>query len=189
MENAHTSCEELFTVEVLRTVKPSAEKWAKRTHGALSADDLIQSAVMALWKARKKVPILDPIRLLTYRIRLDYRVWASGTNSMKHHPDAHEISKRQQYMSAVELPIDEGMGALSTGNPVKEWEMLLDIERALHTLTTEEQQVVRWKFWEDLSVREIAQRQGVSRMAVQRVIEVVLPLALKKLRIQLIAYE
>jgi RNA polymerase sigma factor (sigma-70 family) len=192
MENVHTNCDELFTVEVLRAVKPSAEKWAKRTHGALSADDLIQAAVLSLWNAKENVPILDPVRLLTHRVRLEYCVWTSGTNSLKHYPDAHEVSPRQRYISSVELPTDEGSGALSTGNPVGEWEKLIDIEHAIHTLNADEQQLVRWRYWEGLGSEDIGAKLHLTRgskNSTQEAIKLLFRPILKKLQVALAAYE
>ena len=188
--NERTNCEALFTQEVLNTVRPSAEKWAKRTHGALTADDLLQTAVLALWKTRETSPVLDAVRSLTARVRREYLTWVNGTNSrFGAFPNAHEVSPRQRYMSAVELPMDEGSGALSMGNPVEGWETLLDIERAIHTLNAEEQQWVRWWYWDELTVREIAKRAGVGKSTVQRRVDEVFPVIVRKLRVQLAAYE
>lgn len=162
MENAHINCEELFTAEVLRVVKPRAEKWAKRTHGALSADDLMQAGVLSLWRTRYTTPIQDATRALTARVHREYLTWVNGTNSrFGPRSHAHEVSPRQQYMSAVEYPADDGARAL-THPEAMAWEMPLDIERALHTLNAEELQLVRWKYWEGLDNVEIGARLGLT---------------------------
>ena len=160
--NEPTNCDELFTQAVLNAVRPSAEKWAKRTHGALSAEDLMHSAVLKLWKTRATTPILDPVRSLIARVHREYSVWVNGTNSrFGAYPDSHEVSPRQRYLSGVEYPLDDGPFALTGGSPVEKWERSLDIERVLNTLNAEEQQLVRWRYWDGLSNEEIGRKLGM----------------------------
>lgn len=161
--NEPTNCDELFTQAVLDAVRPSAEKWAKRTYGALTADDLMQSAVLSLWKYRFSTPVIDPVRSLIARVRREYSAWVNGTNGrFGERSHAHEVSPRQRYLSAVEYPKDDGSFALTQGNPVARWDMFLDIERALHTLNAEEQQLIRWRYQDELNNREIGGKLGMN---------------------------
>ena len=173
------SYEEALTAEVLDAVRPYANKLAKRTHGGLDGDDLLMTAVETILR-RKRVPVEDMSKLLTFRVRAAYLKWVHGTNWNKETSglstearqqmeenaacleEANGIiwSDQEKYMSTGGLPAHDGVKELTVPNPVKSWELPLDVARALRTLTAKEQQFVRYMYWEELTDKEIAVKMG-----------------------------
>ena len=66
------------------------------------------------------------------------------------------LTPQDKYMAGVPVDDCEGVKPLTVPDPSPKLELLLDIERALHTLDSEEQQIVRWRYWDDLPLDRIA---------------------------------
>ena len=88
-------------------------------------------------------------------------------------------------MATGSLPIHDGVKPLTVPNPVESWELPLDIERALHTLSVKERQLVKLKFWGELFNREAGDVMGVSEPTIERWWAAIIP----KLRACLAVYE
>lgn len=180
-----TNYEELLTADVLSAVRPYAEKLAKRTCGAMDADDLIQSAMETLCSGGYVVAVQSMEGLLTRRIRLIYYRWVNGTNNTPGGPPKPFSAPQDRYMATGSLPAHDGIKQLTLPNPMESWETPLDVERALRTLNAKEQMFIRLRYWKELEMEEIATQMGVTVRTLERWHLLILP----KLKAYLSAYE
>ncbi len=190
--NERTNYELLMTEAVVNKVRRYAGKLARRTHGAMEADDLINKAVEVIWRRESIQGLVindDPdamVKFLTQRVKLVFLEWAVGYHAVG--KDGNPIpmhSERERYLATACIPEwHDHIKPLQVGNPSLEWETLYDVERALSTLTAAEQQLMRWMYWDGLTKVEIASRLGLGWEAIRRRVLRVLP----KLRAALADY-
>ena len=166
-----------FTPAVLAAVRPYEKKLPNRNDGGLSADDLIQTAIMMLIR-RKRATVQDMAKLLTRNILYAYVIWVRGSET------GRQGTQQDRYMAGVPIEPHSTIKELTIADPSKDWMLLLDIDQAVRKLDAKEQRMVRLKFWDGLSDVEIGKRLGVSKWTVVRHMKPILAW----LRVELASY-
>ena len=103
-----------FTPAVLAAVRPYAKKLANRTDGGLSADDLIQTAIMMLIR-RKRATVQDMAKLLTRNILYAYVIWVRGSET------GRQGTQQDRYMAGVPIEPHSTIKELTIADPSKDW--------------------------------------------------------------------
>ncbi len=183
-----TNYEGLLTDEVFAAVRPLAYKLAKQSRGFFTADDLINDAVVRLLKWKEHTIKTSMIEVFSVTLQHLYVEWVQGTHGQKDE-DSTFMSGQDQYMAGIAVEDCEGVKPLTVPDQSPRMAMLLDIERAIHTLNAKEQQILRWLYWDELEHQQIAERLGIVDRSFRRWLEFKLPKVLKRLRVQLTDYE
>lgn len=211
----YTNYKGLLTEELFHHVRRRANNLAKLTQYALTADDFINNAVVRLLSRKEHVLRENMRAVFLITMRNLYVEWVSGSNgkpteSLENEPEVQDVddqseeteggdeseeveeltvptvmSEQDEYMAAVSMEKCENVKALQVEDPSPRLMLLLDVERAIHGLDAEEQQIVRWRYWDELTLDEIAVRLRVSPSTLDTRWRGIAP----KLRVALVAYK
>ena len=163
-----TNYEAMLTEDVLKQVKRYSEHLSSRVHGALTPEDIVQAAIVMMLRREKRPPVHDMVGFLQWRMQLVVFDWTNGWHNEGEVPLPFS-TPRERYLATRPMPdTTDHIKALQIPDPSQSWGLLLDVERAVHTLTPTEQQMVRELFWDEVMVSEVAKRAGVTMRAIQR---------------------
>ena len=163
-----TNYEDMLTESVLKQVKRYSEHLSVRVHGALSPDDIVQAAIVMMLRREKRPPVHDMVGFLQWRMQCVVFDW---TNGWKHEGEVlpQFSTQRERYLATQSLPdTTDHIQALQTPDPTQLWGVLLDVRRAIHTLTPTEQRLVKGLCWDGLQMVEVAEREGVVPETIRR---------------------